>query len=473
MTDYYLAAAGSDSYSGRSARFPWRTITKLNTVCAAGTIQPGDRVWFHRGDTFYGKIRPPVGLTWAGTPLTFGGYGSTAAARPEISSYKVLNTAAGWSAYDANTWQIDVANAGAGTVYTGYDGVQGGGTNIGFLRVDGVIYGNLKASQAALASPWDFAVSGTVLYVRATGNPTSLAADIQAACDTPAISLQSAVQIIGLKVVGSGGHGMKTASGTTYDGIRIYDCEFAELGGSILTGTTRYGNGLELWANTNDVIAERNTFHDIYDTAFTMQGPSSPAAAKWTDVAFRRNLMYRNSQSLEFWFGGTTTPTDGHFNCVVEYNTCLFAGYGWGAEARPDQNVRVHLLTYTWPLTSTDLKVRHNVFHDARTAYRYSSAGTPPTGMTRSTNLVLQRPGGLLKYGDAQTIESGDGWAVADGSEANTQFVVLPASADTAIDDSDVTAALTYLDAFKAAAGRVAHISGTPRNVPVYAPWRP
>jgi hypothetical protein len=311
VADYYLATNGSDNNSGRSSRFPWKTITKLNAAFTAGTIGQGDRVWFRRGDTFYGKIRPPTAMTWPGSLLTFGGYGSTAAARPEISSYKLLNVGASWTAYDATTWQIDLANGGAGSVYTGYDGAQGGGTNIGFLRVDGVIYGALKTSQAALANAWDFAISGTTLYVRAIANPTTLAADIRAACDQAAIHLYSAVQVTGLKVVGSGGHGMKTLSGGLYNGIRVYDCEFAELGGAILTGTTRYGNGLELWADTNDAIAERNIFHDIYDVAFTLQGPSTAVAGKWTDVAFRRNLIYRCNQSMEFWFKGTTTPPTG------------------------------------------------------------------------------------------------------------------------------------------------------------------
>lgn len=474
MTVYYLSPAGSDAASGTSTVAAWKTITRLNTACSNGTVVAGDYVLLQRGQTFYGKVRPPTALDPTGSLyFTIGAYGPVSAARPIVNSYKLLNTAAGWTAYDATTWQIDIGDANAGITHTGYDGVQGGGTNVGFLKVGGVIYGNRKFTLAELAAQWDFYCSGNVLYVRSTANPTTLAADVQASTDTPCISLQSAVRVTGVKVQGSGGHGMKNAGGPTYSKIRVDDCEFAELGGSLLTGTTRYGNGLEFWANTSDAAAERNIFHDIYDVAFTLQGPTSAAVGgSWSNVAFRQNLIYRCNQSLEFWYNGTSSSTNGYLSCTIEYNTCLFAGYAWSSDVRPDQTTRVHLLTYGWTSTVAGLSIRRNVFYDGRGAYRYSDSVNPPVGMTCSANLILQRPRGLLKVGDPRAIEASTPWTAAVLNDLDSQFVVLPASSVMAISDADVSAAVAYLDTVPARVGQVMAGAGGTFVVPIHGIWR-
>ena len=73
MTDYYVATSGSDSASGLSGA-PWQTIAKVN----AATFAPGDNIYFNRGDTWTGdELIPSVSGT-AGSPITFGAYGSGA-----------------------------------------------------------------------------------------------------------------------------------------------------------------------------------------------------------------------------------------------------------------------------------------------------------------------------------------------------------------------------------------------------------
>ena len=50
--DYYLSNAGNDSHSGTSAKQPWKTIQKLNSV----QLQPGDNVYLNRGNEFMGEM---------------------------------------------------------------------------------------------------------------------------------------------------------------------------------------------------------------------------------------------------------------------------------------------------------------------------------------------------------------------------------------------------------------------------------
>src|SRR5436190_16879599 len=69
--NYYVAANGSDSNSGRSPYSPWQTIRKVNaTMFPAGTS-----ILFRGGDTFRGTITVPSGGTTS-NPIVIGSYGA-------------------------------------------------------------------------------------------------------------------------------------------------------------------------------------------------------------------------------------------------------------------------------------------------------------------------------------------------------------------------------------------------------------
>src|SRR5206468_3716756 len=61
---------------------PWKTITKLNAIFSI--LQPGDKVLFKRGDSFYGSIVIKKSGT-SSAPITFGAYGS--GAKPIITGF--------------------------------------------------------------------------------------------------------------------------------------------------------------------------------------------------------------------------------------------------------------------------------------------------------------------------------------------------------------------------------------------------
>jgi len=421
---YYVSPSGDDNATGLSQSTPWRTISGLNAKMADGSVKAGDTVLLQAGQTFFGKIRPPNGTAPDAVVLTIGSYASgQQTARPIVSSYKVLTVPSGWQRVDGTTWSISVSNANAGVTHHGYDGKQGGGANIGFLKVDGQIHGRRCFALGDLAEDWDFYCANDVLYVRATANPTTLATDLRASCDGACVQLRNALRITHLRLEGSGGHGMQ---GTAVN-VRADDNEFAELGGSVLKDTTRYGNGFEAWIDSADVVVERNIFHDIYDTAFTAQGGPQSTTGSWSNISLRNNLIYLCNQSIEFWSAGAGP---GFVNCLVECNTCLYSGYGWSAHVRPDLNTRVHLLTYGWDLPA-DITVRRNTFYDGKVAYRYSATRTTP-GLVCSANLICQRAGGLLRYGQPQTVEQWQAWTAAEQNDTDSTFWVLPD--DAAID---------------------------------------
>lgn len=468
MADYYLAAAGDDTSNG-SYTTPWKTITRLNTAFLSGLIGLGDRIFLNRGDTFYGRMVPPGWLNPSSPGwLHIGAYGS--GPQPIISGYKLLNIASGWTQYDATTWQIDYSTANVGVTYTGFDSAGFSTTDTGFLKIDGVIHGVKRFSLATLANQWEFYSTGTTLYVHSSANPTTLAADIHCAVDDThggaGVTLPSCVELVDLMVTGHAACGI-SHYGPSTTRTRVLGCTIAENGGALLSGAapnTRCGNGMQVWSGATDFHGEGNIIRDIYDTAYTIQYGTEGVAMAQTNIMWRRNLTYRCSQAAEYDYLGTGP---GYINCVSEYNTDLFSGYGWGAEARPDAYTRVGLLSYNWEIP-LDLTLRYNIYYDCRNSYSYHDVNNPPNGLVSDENEILLRPGTLMQYGNTHTIEQAAAWAASVGREQHSRFTVLPSNTNTAISDADVSAAIADLDSLI----HTGQHSGGGRVMPIHTPWR-
>lgn len=436
MTDYFVSSStGSDTNTGLSPEQAFASITHVNTLLNNNTITRGDTVRFKRGDTFYGKLRAQALTFTRAGDVRFLPYGATSR-KPVLSSYKNLNVEAGWVLHATGVWKVDLSDGQHGTTHTGYDGAQGGEDNIGFLKVDGLIYGAKKFSLGALTEQWDFFSDSATLYVRSSANPATLAEDIQASTNGNGVTLGSSQQYIGLKVVGAGGHGF---GGTSRRGY-IFGNEVTECGGSALTGfgdgTTRYGNGIELYIGSRDCTVEFNTISECYDVGYTAQGAESaitPNVPQFVRLHFRRNLIFNCGQSIEFWASGTPAADTGFIDCSVTENVMLFAGGGRLASFRPTAINHVHILNYAWDLPA-DIDISGNVFFDAQTAYTYAS--NAPTGMNRSGNIVMLRAGTKMQYQDAATIEDAASWAVAEGNDDGTTFGIIPDGVGENVNDA-------------------------------------
>lgn len=485
MADYYLSAAGDDGNGGSYAA-PWKTITRLNTAFSANTIQINDRVFLRRGDTFFGAIRPR-NIDPDSTPywIFIGAYGDETAP-PIVSGYKHLNIPSGWVQHDANTWKINISTAQWGTTHTGYDSAQGYG-NVGILRIDGQIYADNKYTLAELTNQWDYYTDGiqfveglaTTLYVRSSAKPTTLAADIQCTVDCDGVQFfGGAIQVADLDFCGWGGCGAYFKVGAKRN--RLLRCITRDIGGAYYRIPTdlsgRYGNGVQVWRSTSDIYCEQNIVHDVYDTAYSIQGGIANTDTHFQNITWRRNLTYRCSQAEEYWYEGNGA---GFVNCVSEYNTNLFSGYGFGADTRPDPEVRVAQLAYHlgWNggvgggyVTIEMPTMRRNIYYDARASFAYVSSRITP--MAPDLNVVAMRPGTLMMghFGgdyDDETIEQAASWAAINNRDAHSQFHILPASVDADISDADVTAAIAALDGIV----RMGQLAGN-KVLPIHAPWR-
>lgn len=96
-SNYYLSNNGSDKNSGITPAAPWKTIEKLNSHF--GAIQPGDSIFFRRGDHFYGSII--ISRSGApGKPIVITAYDK--GTPPVITG---LTTLAGFTKKENGIWQ--------------------------------------------------------------------------------------------------------------------------------------------------------------------------------------------------------------------------------------------------------------------------------------------------------------------------------------------------------------------------------
>lgn len=368
---YYVSNEGDDNNDGRSENTAFATVEKVNAA-----VRGGDTVRFRRGDTFYGTLNKVQGDGKTGNTV-FEDYGT--GKKPVISLYKTAVPDA-WESFDENIWRLDLTES---LCFTG--NVLLHDTNVGFLRVDGKIFGRKLFNPAQLHTDWDFYSDSRFVYVFCTGFPGGFTVDI--ACDSCGVLLGDYTTVSNLEIVGSGGHGIRGGANHCI----VKNCCIHQIGGAFLPHyieNTRYGNGIELWNDSEDVVIENNCIFDVYDVAFTMQG--NDIVNGWVNIVFRNNIIWSCEQSFEIWSKG---EKNGFIGCRFEGNVCCGAGYGWSHNVRPDRAVAVHLLMYELECPLTDITLRNNVFYNPMGGL-YSKTGTSyeiPSDYNSDENFIYMR----------------------------------------------------------------------------------
>ncbi|MDX1888196.1 hypothetical protein [Mycolicibacterium sp. 050158] len=369
---------------------------------------------FKRGDTFYGEFVAPFGCE-------IGAYGS--GERPILTMFKLLNRPDAWSHHSPGVWCIDLGTASSHEGYTATTDA-----NIGYLMVDGVVKPALRMEISDLRAPWDFCcdVREKILFVAAATNPTILAADIRAApnCRTDdgtggiVYCPNGSNEIHDLHLTGSGGCGM---GGTGAD-VHVHDCLVDYVGGSLLLDGTnrRYGNGIQNWVNAKRWLVERSEIAHVYDAAWTAQGDAGDDGS-WQDLTLRDNHIHDCSQSVEFWSRGSASA-GGFQRILVENNVFERAGLSAFSAVRPNQDVRVHLLTYLWE-TQADITLQHNVFDDAFGAYSYFAFD--PIGLVSQNNDIRMKSGHRVQFQRSETVDEFAAWQELTGREAGSTMTIL------------------------------------------------
>lgn len=156
---YYVDPAGSNGNNGLSPQTPWRTLLKVGI----SSFQPGDVILFKRDGVWNEWLTPPSSGT-VDNLIKFDAYGD---GRPPEFTGRYATTAVQWTNPSGSIWQITLSATQPIP-------------QLRFVQF-GTIWGNVQASQTALAHSrdWFYDSATQNLYVySAGGNPVTAYGDV-------------------------------------------------------------------------------------------------------------------------------------------------------------------------------------------------------------------------------------------------------------------------------------------------------
>ena len=346
---YYVSNQGNDQNEGRSPQAAWASLARVSRA----SLQPGDKVLFHRGHVWRGQLVPQSGdetsrITYAAyaegeKPLLLG---SISKSKPEDW------TDEGNSIWSAGGLPIDVGN---------------------------IIFGNEETCGVKKWRRSDLRQDNDYWYDRVTHkvklrsavNPARRYARIECAMDRHGIdeSGRHYVTYEGLAVKYAAAHGI--GGGATHH-ITVRNCDIGFIGGGALrrykeTTPERYGNGIEFWSKAHDNLVEGCRLWEIFDAALTNQshplikGGRGPGTPQY-NLTYRNNVIWNAEYSWEYWNRPENSETH---DVYFVHNTCINAGHGWGHSQRPDPSGR-QLCFYSSPARARNIVIRDNIFCEAK-----------------------------------------------------------------------------------------------------------
>jgi alpha-galactosidase len=162
----------------------------------------------------------------------------------------------------------------------------------------------------------------------------------------------------GLALRYTAAHGI---GGANVKRITVRDCDISWIGGGYLYFDNagrgvRYGNGIEFWANCEDVLVVSNRLWECYDAGLTNQSNEDGAVQR--NIVWRGNEVWNCEYSYEYWQQGEGAKTA---RVIIEDNVFRDAGKGWGHRQRWNPNA-AHLMFYDTTAATQGFVVRRNKF---------------------------------------------------------------------------------------------------------------
>ena len=352
-TVYYISADGSDLNDGKSDKTPFRTIGSLNSI----SLKAGDAVLFERGSIW--RLTEPISAV---DGITYGSYGT--GEKPTIygspKNYADPNL---WTPSNMkNVWKVDFGYKDAGCMVFDH------GKDVGVKMQSGL-------KQLTQNGYFFHNENDGILYLYSDkGNPGYLYNDIEISPKSSIFYLPSYVSNVTidnfcLKYCGK----LAVDCGFSNNNVNVTNCEIGFIGGSNLSSTVRYGNGVQFWSGTENSVVENNWIYQIFDTAISFQGMDGK---NYINVSFSNNLMEYNDMDIELW---DSKPNYEIRNCRVENNIMRFNGYGWGTRLN-DGGIRggeVSLMLKFYSCSFCEISIKNNIID--KNNYRAITFQKPPT----------------------------------------------------------------------------------------------
>ena len=331
---YYISHKGNDSNSGASPAQAWKTIGKLEA--SRTKLHKGDAVLFERGGIYRGTFQALSGVH-------YGAYGS--GDKPAIYGSNANAAELAWTKHANNIWVSPKS-------YT---------SDVGIIVFDhGKGVGDKKFKMEDLKKDYDFFFSAGKVYLYMSREPSAKFSSIEVGRNSHLIQIPSGssdVTIDNLTLKYTGAHGISIIGDAK--NITVTNCEIGWIGGSIQSGTTRLGNGVELWNGGENIRVENCWLYQIYDSALSHQGRGKFVVK---DLTFADNLVeYTSYGAIEYW--APDASQNELINVTYSGNILRFSGYGWGELGRRAPGMGI---TGASANKSTNMKILNNVIDSTR-----------------------------------------------------------------------------------------------------------
>jgi len=282
-----------------------------------------------------------------------------------------------------------------------------------------------------------------LLYMYSASNPGTYYTTIEAALKRYGVAIaHSDITVQNLDIRYQGSHGIQVnGASSTIDNIIIQDNYLAYIGGSYLTGTTRYGNGIEFWDATTDSIIRRNLIDNIYDAAITTQGTTAGKAK--SNESFYNNIVSNSEYGFEFVHLGAGSTTNG----LYVYNNVFYNnGGGWGYAQRSDQNGTGLKLADNVNAGQSNLFFKNNIVHTSVDRHIFSEDPGNDLSAWEFDYNSYYPDGATLFVRSGVATTNFAGWQTAISDEA-ASIVVDPLMTDPANGDFTLQSGSPAIDA--------------------------
>lgn len=356
----YVSNDGNDSNDGLSPEKPVATIQK-----AISLTKFGDVVLLNRGDFWREKPVLKDGVS-------LGAYGK--GNKPTLYG-SIDGTKLEWKKDEENenVWYVDVGTS----------------ADIGNIVFDhGKAFANKKGSMEEVIRDLNFFFKqrGTEVYLYSETNPTERFDAIEICPKFDVVTQKTNSTVQNIRIMYTGAHGISIPSGTKE--TRVEGCVIGHIGGSYMSGTVRYGNGIQLWGSCDGHYIEYCHVYQCYDAGITPQWlkDSGTGDISEVNIKYSYNLLEYSVYNLEYFLHNST----GEFsNVEVSNNIMRYGGYGWGTLSRSGKNNGTNIQGGT-SSKSENFVIKDNIFvHGAPKLLRVENTkGSPMPTFSGNTYII-------------------------------------------------------------------------------------
>ncbi len=397
---YYVKPGGNDRADGRSDARAWASIERVNSA----SFQPGDTVFFRRGGVWRitsgdGSLGCKSGA--AGVRIVYTSYGS--GPRPVFLGSVEKNRQADWSPAGDRLWMNNDPRLR----------VQAG--NIIFNNGESCGVRKLRREELRRQGDFIYDTPTRSVIIFSTVNPATFYNDIEIALTIEPSLIHAReknhVTIDGFDLRYAARHGIFISRSHN---ITVRNCEISFMGGT-LPGSTRLGNGIEMWGSVADIVVEKNLISDVYDSGVTSQYMSDSVIV--SGIYIRNNIFRRNDFHFEWWYMNCTGSAG---DVYFENNTCLDAGKGW-SHSQKTRNIHGEdiYISFLHQVNTKNLFIRNNIFSGALN-YAVWGATNPPSllsSLIEWRNNIYDCTGTVFYMGQTGVHYRLEGWILFSGND--------------------------------------------------------